>query len=258
MYYIKLHNNQKLHRYLRITLWMLFAVYIINLPVSWITAQYTTGLASDPMSIRDNIGVIIASSIISLIAGLAGMVFPILFIIWMFRAYENLHKINPALPEYSVGWTIGAWFVPILNFIRPVQMIVEIWNKTQRAMRAEGEQYSHEPPKLINLWWGVWMAGVAVAVVGAIIAMNQAFDRMGRIRSLQTFNSQEMIEDTMTTSLIINGVAAVFYLAALAILSQVLKKLAPIEEGLAERVNRSGFGQWGTGMPQQPQNWPQQ
>ncbi|MCA6364448.1 MAG: DUF4328 domain-containing protein [Bacteroidetes bacterium] len=254
MYYIKLHPNQKLHRYLRITLWMLFAAYIINLPLQWIMTSTMSRIATDPMSVRDNLGMVLTSGIISLVTGLAGLVFPILFLIWMYRAYENLQRINPALPDYALGWTIGGWFVPFLNFVRPFQMIAEIWNKTQRAMRADGEQYAHEPQKPVNLWWGIWMGGVAVAIVGAVIAMNRTFDQMGQIRRFQTFDTQQMMQESMQTSLIINGIAAVFYLAALAVLSTVLKKMVTFEDELAERVNRSGYGQWGTGMPQQPQN----
>ncbi|MGL5889527.1 MAG: DUF4328 domain-containing protein [Bacteroidia bacterium] len=251
MYYIKLHNNQKLHRYLRISLWMLLAAYAINLPVSWITAEYMGGMATDPMAIRENIGLFIITGIISLITGLAGLVFPVLFIIWMYRAYENLQKINPALTDHQLGWTIGAWFVPVLNFFRPYHIIAEIWNKTQRAMRNEGEQYNHEPQTQINLWWGTWMGGVLIAIIGAIYMMSNTLGRISSMRSFQRFDTQEIMQENITTSLIINGVAAVFYLAALVFLGSALKKIAPIEEGLAERVDRKGYGQWGTQQGQQ-------
>ena len=43
----------------------------------------------------------------------------IAFISWMHRAYSNIQALPPAYPRYATGWTIGAWFVPILNFFRP-------------------------------------------------------------------------------------------------------------------------------------------
>ncbi|MCU0433788.1 MAG: DUF4328 domain-containing protein [Bacteroidia bacterium] len=255
MYYIKLHNNQKLHRFLRITLWFLIAAYLINVPVSLMSYKYISAIGTNPLAMRENMGIIIVSGIIGTFTGLLGWAFPILFLVWFYRAYENLQKINPALPSYAVGWSIGAWFVPILNFIRPFTMMSEIWNKTQRAMRADDEQYAHEPQPLLYLWWGTTLAGVTVAIVGVIITIGKTFERIAEIRHNRFVAPEEIMDDTLSTTIPINIITLIFYVAAMVLLSIILKKLSAIEEGLADRVNRSGFGQWGT--PQQQQNWQQ-
>lgn len=73
----------------------------------------------------------------------------VLFIMWFRRAYYNLEKIR-VFTEHSEGWAAGAWFVPILNWIRPFQMMKELWHKTQEA--TEGILHVN-PDRIVNVWW---------------------------------------------------------------------------------------------------------
>jgi len=71
----------------------------------------------------------------SLVIGIVFMIVKILtaifFIMWFRRAYYNLTQIPNSKVNYTEGWAAGAWFVPILNLFRPVEIMNEIWRETQ-------------------------------------------------------------------------------------------------------------------------------
>jgi transcriptional regulator with XRE-family HTH domain len=72
-----------------------------------------------------------------------------LFIVWTHRLYRNLPTLGKT-QRFSSGWAIGAWFVPILNFWRPKQIIDEIWTTSEARGRPV--------PVLLHVWWGFWVA----------------------------------------------------------------------------------------------------
>lgn len=55
----------------------------------------------------------------------------IIYLMWVRQAYRNLHSLQIKPTEYSSGWAIGAYFVPILNLVRPYSMMKEIWFGSQ-------------------------------------------------------------------------------------------------------------------------------
>lgn len=55
----------------------------------------------------------------------------IIYFAWVRRAYRNLNTLQLKPTEFSSGWSIGAYFVPILNLFRPYTMMKEIWNGSQ-------------------------------------------------------------------------------------------------------------------------------
>ncbi|MPZ89353.1 MAG: DUF4328 domain-containing protein [Nitriliruptorales bacterium] len=72
------------------------------------------------------------------------------FIWWFRRAYGNLPALGHAR-HHGVGWSIGAWFVPILNLFRPKQIAIELW--------AAGDPPAPppDPPGLVGWWWGIFL-----------------------------------------------------------------------------------------------------
>jgi hypothetical protein len=51
----------------------------------------------------------------------------IVFLVWMHRVYDNVEPLGAPRPRHSRGWVVGGWLVPFLNFIRPKQIIDDIW-----------------------------------------------------------------------------------------------------------------------------------
>lgn len=84
----------------------------------------------------------------------------VLFLIWFSRVYSNATEVARSELRHSNGWAVGSWFVPILQLIRPKQMVDDAW-------RASGPTIGdHSVPATFAVWWAVGL----VAVTGRWIA----------------------------------------------------------------------------------------
>jgi hypothetical protein len=93
----------------------------------------------------------------ALMGGLQFLVYvaaAVVFIMWLYRAYRNTDALRPPMRRYGHGWAIGGWFVPIMWFFRPKQVVNDVW-------RAGG--HLEEPSGLLALWWGMWLVTTWVA-----------------------------------------------------------------------------------------------
>jgi len=78
----------------------------------------------------------------------------ILFLNWFRRAYGNLHRLGISDLKYSETMTIWAWFIPIISLFRPVQIMNEIWNETQKKIKELDASYTFKDLGLpVTLWW---------------------------------------------------------------------------------------------------------
>lgn len=64
----------------------------------------------------------------------------ILFMLWFKRAYANLYFVDSSCLSYKDGWTIGSWFVPVLNLYLPYKLMLDMFNGTNIYLRLE---YAH-------------------------------------------------------------------------------------------------------------------
>jgi len=108
----------------------------------------------------------------SLVADLSLMAFigtAIAFIIWFHRAYTNIERLGAGDLRASRGWSIGAWFVPILNLVRPKQLMDDIWRASDPALPANvaGGWRERPVPGLLHAWWALFLIGNAVSNVAA-------------------------------------------------------------------------------------------
>lgn len=79
----------------------------------------------------------------------------VVFLWWFRRAYGNL----PALGRerhFDVGWSIGAWVVPVLNLFRPKGIADELW------VAGDAPHAAARPSALVAWWWGwsLWRIGL--------------------------------------------------------------------------------------------------
>ena len=77
------------------------------------------------------------------------------FISWFRRAYFNLHiLVNNC--AFSEGWAAGAWFVPIINLGRPMQIMKELYFKS-KILLLENEISIPKKKTFIGIWWTLWL-----------------------------------------------------------------------------------------------------
>ena len=88
----------------------------------------------------------------------------VLFLVWLARSRRNAQELSPQASLPSRGWTIGAWFIPVVNFFVPRQFVLDIG----RASSASWAQ--KRDTTLVNLWWGAWITHVLVFMVGSRLA----------------------------------------------------------------------------------------
>jgi hypothetical protein len=93
----------------------------------------------------------------------------IAFIVWFRRAYRNTAGLGASGMRYKPGWSIGAWFVPILTLFRPKQITNDIWRASDPELPRHATTWqANEVHGLIHWWWAIWI----VATVFSNISTN--------------------------------------------------------------------------------------
>lgn len=134
-------------------------------------------------------------------AGLAALAQLVLFIAtvvaflaWFFRAYRNLARIGAAGLRYRPGWSIGAWFVPILNLFRPKQIANDVWRASDPELPGnQGLAWRNRPVSaLLHWWWALWLIS---SVAGN--ASNRAYLAAGTIDEQQSATQAAIAADAL-------------------------------------------------------------
>jgi len=133
--------------------WIMLGITIVDMAsLAWQyilvkDAQNNSGNADmEAIGVSDTLRQIIV--IVNLIIFILAIVF---FIMWFRRAYYNLHELPWHNARYTEGWAAGSWFVPVIWWWWPYQIMVDIWRGTQNALRERlGEPQS---TTIIGWWW---------------------------------------------------------------------------------------------------------
>ncbi len=85
----------------------------------------------------------------------------VLFSMWLYRASRNLRALGTPKQnlEYSPGWAVGSFFVPILNLFVPFRAVKEIWVKSDPNVSSATifSPQGSTIPAFIGWWWALWI-----------------------------------------------------------------------------------------------------
>ncbi|MCL6294565.1 DUF4328 domain-containing protein [Jejuia spongiicola] len=97
----------------------------------------------------------------------------VLFIKWFRRAYGNLIRLEIRM-DYTENGAVWGYFIPFINWVRPIKTMKEIYIKTQKAIKEyDSTLVLDQNLNFIAIWWIIYIAN---GVVGnfASKAMNRA------------------------------------------------------------------------------------
>jgi len=91
----------------------------------------------------------------------------IVFLMWINRANKNCHGFSSGM-EFTSGWAVGWYFVPIACLIKPFQVMNEIWRVSHDPVNWK----SLATPALLRWWWGLWLLGCVFGQLSFRMTMN--------------------------------------------------------------------------------------
>lgn len=126
-------DNTERARWTIILLWIVmgFAALVLLSAImqfQLIEKAKTIGVSQEEADSNDRRGLMIGLAYTA-----SYIVSTIVFIRWFRRAYANLERIG-VLTRFNEGWAAGSWFVPVLNFGRPVRIMIEIAEEISIAL----------------------------------------------------------------------------------------------------------------------------
>lgn len=99
---------------------------------------------------------------LSAFASLAAVAYLVVFITsailvstWIYRAHANLRAANLDGLEFTPGWSVGWFFVPVVNLFKPFQAMRELWN----CSHGQSDGFAQETPPELAPWWGCYVIG---------------------------------------------------------------------------------------------------
>ena len=165
--YIMLKPNQKRSKIAITLILVCLIVNLISLFSSYLQYQLLTQLsrgveiANYKLEQNDS-----REQLIGYVSLIVSIISAVTFIQWFRRAYFNLHSLVPNL-TYTEGWAAGSWFVPIIGFYRPYQIMMELYNKTTTRLE-ERKLIDNQSFDIsfIKVWWALW---IIVSIIGRVV-----------------------------------------------------------------------------------------
>jgi hypothetical protein len=122
--------------------------------------------------------------------------------VWLHRAVSNAWALGRPT-EFTPAWSVGWWFVPFANLVRPYQIV--------RSLEDELGAWSNAP---VFWWWVSYIAGGIVSELGLFI-------RPTDLAGFRAFVGVFLIADVLR---IVAGALAIWLIAELDLRAEVMAR----------------------------------
>jgi hypothetical protein len=82
------------------------------------------------------------------------------FLVWFYRAHQNLLAFRPEPLENSAADAVWSFFIPFVNLVKPYSVMREIWVESDPALPPFAVPAYTEAPasRLVSAWWALFIA----------------------------------------------------------------------------------------------------
>ena len=196
-------NPFGLTRVLKVMLWVQLGVVVLSIlsdfgQLSLVAGGDFTVEAAEANDFRQsmvgilNFGVFIVAAVI--------------FAQWIYRANLNCQGFGAEGMEFTPGWSVGYYFIPFLNLVRPYQSMKEIWNVSRNPRKWQSQPGS----SILGWWWGLWIVSHGLGNVSFRMNMN--------------VDSPSSLEAATMVSIVSSLVEVALILVAMVMVSSIIAK----------------------------------
>lgn len=94
----------------------------------------------------------------------------VLFLRWTYVTKVNAIALGARDMKHSPGWSVGYYFIPILNLFRPYQALKETFQASHPGFK---ENWQEAPtPGILPVWWTLWLLSSVASRLAMRTSMN--------------------------------------------------------------------------------------
>ncbi len=151
------------------------------------------------------------------LGALATVFAAVTFLMWLHLAWVNVERRRLEGSRWSASWAVGWWFIPVMNFFRPYQVMSLLWRASQSPEDGPGSTAWLARPgtAMLGWWWALYLSGGGIAALFGAVRGDESID-------LETWFGADV--------LIILGLGLQIAAAVLAI--QVVRRVSAMQERL--------------------------
>jgi hypothetical protein len=161
------------------------ARWAVGFLIASLVLDLTTAVAELAMTGKSlDIGLTVVIGCLDILQGVVAIPCAVFFLLWVYRVCSNAFELAPQQLTITPGWTIGYFFIPILNLFRPYQAMQETWRASM-----PGLDLRHDPPSwtrtaggvIVGWWWAGWLSYNIVSLGFALASYSEgyAYNRSG-------------------------------------------------------------------------------
>ncbi|AOR32482.1 hypothetical protein BFF78_16685 [Streptomyces fodineus] len=124
----------------------------------------------------------------------------VVYLCWLWRVRVNAEVFDQSAHSMRRGWTIGAWFCPVVNLWFPRRIVLEAWD----ASVPWGARIRHAP---VNAWWTLWIISL---LAGRFASMS--WRHAGTPGLLRSAAGQMLFSDAVDVAAAILAIVVVVHL----------------------------------------------
>jgi hypothetical protein len=111
------------------------------------------------------------------------------FLTWLWRARGNSELMSATEHRLSRGWTIGAWFCPVVNLWFPRRIMDDIWRSSHPDVRADKHLVASLPlSPLVRVWWFTVIADYVMWFLHRLQSRNSEVT-LGSLKTLAVYST---------------------------------------------------------------------
>lgn len=130
----------------------------------------------------------------------------IIFLTWTYQANLNCHGFGGNDMKFTPAWSIGYYFIPFLNLVRPYQAMKEIWKVSSDPKNWQAQQGS----AVLRWWWALWL------ISGFLGQMS--------FRLMMRVDSPSSLKVATLVSIISSSVEILLILLAVLLVTRIIEK----------------------------------
>lgn len=138
----------------------------------------------------------------------------IAFVRWFYRAYQNVHRLPQAKPDYRADMALWSWFIPLINVWFPYKIMLEIGHYVG--------QFSHPRSPALSSRWDFLVVGWVVLDIAVFLAVRAI---------LLLTPDRSTLDELLRANQLLMATQVIFLLRALATIA-LLRLIAPHEQQL--------------------------